>query len=191
MIEGKVKLIQTDGPKVKRRAGLLSARSAAWFFVLFAFWLALSPSFSLLKLFLGVLSSFLVVFIIESLFASVSPGKVHIGVFARLPFFILVVIWEIIKANIDVGRIVIDPKLPIDPRIFAYRSRLRGDWEKTLFTYFVNLTPGTVVLDIRDDIYYIHGLAPHHQDGMNEGNQEKMVAWLFGYKLEETAEKSP
>jgi multisubunit Na+/H+ antiporter MnhE subunit len=124
-------------------------------------------------------------------FASVSPGKVHIGVFARLPFFILVVIWEIIKANIDVGRIVIDPKLPIDPRIFAYRSRLRGDWEKTLFTYFVNLTPGTVVLDIRDDIYYIHGLAPHHQDGMNEGNQEKMVAWLFGYKLEETAEKSP
>ncbi len=162
--------------------------------LIFAFWMLLSPSFSILNLSLGLLSSLLVISISESIFGTDFPPPFPLTVFLRLPVFALSMVWEIIKANIDVARIVTRPALHIEPRIFQYKSRLRGDLEKALFTYCINITPGTVVVDIQGDTYFVHGLAPHHQNGLAEGACERLVAQLFGYELGmpvEEIEKAP
>ena len=101
----------------------------------------------------------------------------------RFPRFGLGLFWEIIKANIDVALIILNPQLPIDPRIFKLPIRLKGDLPRSVYAASINLTPGTVVVEIQDDYFLVHALAERHETGTASGGMEDVVARLFGQKL--------
>jgi len=67
---------------------------------------------------------------------------------------------ELTLSNISVLRLVIRPKLDIKPRIFAMPTDLEKDWEITLLSSLITLTPGTIVVHVSDDqnTLYIHGI---------------------------------
>lgn len=73
-------------------------------------------------------------------------------------FFIFII--ELVKANIEVVRIVMAPKIDIHPGFYAYPNDLEEEWEVALLSTLITLTPGTVVVAISEDysIIYIHGL---------------------------------
>ncbi len=99
-------------------------------------------------------------------------------VLLKLPWFMVRLTWEIIKANYDVAKIVLDPRLPIDPRIVEYRTCLPDDLPRTVFSDSITLTPGTVTVDLEGDLLMVHCLCPRHEREL--ARLEKMVAWLFG-----------
>ncbi|MGN7375386.1 Na+/H+ antiporter subunit E [Bacillus halotolerans] len=72
----------------------------------------------------------------------------------------LIFIRELYLANISVLKTVLSPKLDIKPGIFAFKTELTKDWEITLLSLLITLTPGTLVMDISDDrtILYIHAM---------------------------------
>ncbi|KZE36503.1 cation:proton antiporter [Bhargavaea cecembensis] len=87
-------------------------------------------------------------------------------------------IWAIIKltllflkelwlANIQVFMLVIKPKLDIQPAIFRYQTKLTNDWEITLLSALITLTPGTVVMNVSEDkkMLYVHAI---HIDDVEE-----------------------
>ncbi|TWI56360.1 Na+/H+ antiporter subunit E [Halalkalibacter nanhaiisediminis] len=63
---------------------------------------------------------------------------------------------ELILANIDVMKIVLSPKLDIEPGIIALPTNLKSDWELTLLASLITLTPGTLSMDFSDDSKYIY-----------------------------------
>lgn len=67
---------------------------------------------------------------------------------------------ELTLSNIAVLRLVIKPKLDINPRIFALPTDLKQNWEITLLSSLITLTPGTIVVHVSDDqnILYIHAI---------------------------------
>jgi multicomponent Na+:H+ antiporter subunit E len=67
---------------------------------------------------------------------------------------------ELLLANVQVIRDILRPKLDIKPGIFALPTDLKSDWEITLLSLLITLTPGTLVMDISDDnkILYIHAI---------------------------------
>ncbi len=65
---------------------------------------------------------------------------------------------EIIKANIDVARIVLHPRLPIEPSIVKFKTTLKGDTAKVSLANSITLTPGTITMDIIGDTFYVHAL---------------------------------
>lgn len=67
---------------------------------------------------------------------------------------------ELYLANVSVMKSVLSPKLNIRPGIFAFKTELTKDWEITLLSLLITLTPGTLVMDISDDrtILYIHAM---------------------------------
>ena len=67
---------------------------------------------------------------------------------------------ELTLSNIDVLRVVLRPKMNIQPMIFALPTDLEHDWEITLLSSLITLTPGTIVLNVSDDqrILYIHAI---------------------------------
>lgn len=69
-------------------------------------------------------------------------------------------LWELLLANVQVIRDILRPKLKIEPGIFAMPTELKSDWEITLLSLLITLTPGTLVMDISDDnkILYIHAM---------------------------------
>jgi multicomponent Na+:H+ antiporter subunit E len=107
----------------------------------------------------------------------------------RFPRFSLGLFWEIIKANIDVALIILNPRLPIDPRIFKLPVRLKGDLPRSVYAASINLTPGTVVVEIQDDFFLVHALAARHESGLVNGQVEEVVARLFGQELRHVEEE--
>ncbi|WP_153732039.1 Na+/H+ antiporter subunit E [Sporosarcina obsidiansis] len=67
---------------------------------------------------------------------------------------------ELVLSNISVLMLVIKPKLSIQPMIFALPTELEQDWEITLLSSLITLTPGTIVIYVSDDqrTLYIHAI---------------------------------
>ena len=148
--------------------------------IMFAFWIALTATLALYDLVLGAICSAFVAVLTVALLGRALDPRITPIVLLKLPWFILRLIWEIIKANYDVAKIIIDPKLPIDPRIVEYRTYLAGDLPRTVFSDSITLTPGTVTVELEDDMLKVHCLCPYHEEGLS--GLEELVAWLFGVK---------
>ena len=88
------------------------------------------------------------------------PGRFYIKRLYWMTRLFFIFIIELVKANIDVVRIVMSPRIDIHPGFYAYPNDLEEEWEVALLSTLITLTPGTVVVAISEDysIIYIHGL---------------------------------
>jgi len=87
-------------------------------------------------------------------------GRFYLGPVVALVLLFFRFLYELVVANIDVLKIILKPKLDIQPGIFAYETELDQPWQVTLLSMLITLTPGTLVVDISDDnkTLYIHAL---------------------------------
>lgn len=69
-----------------------------------------------------------------------------------IPFFLL----EMIKANIHIALIVLNPTLPIKPEIKKAKTKLKTDAGRLMLSTSITLTPGTLSIDIHGDEVEIH-----------------------------------
>ncbi len=67
-------------------------------------------------------------------------------------------LWQIVLANIDLARIVLNPRLPIQPGVVRFNPGLKTDLSKTLLANSITLTPGTLAIDIEEDEFTVHFL---------------------------------
>ncbi len=72
------------------------------------------------------------------------------------PIYIFVLLWEMIKANVDVALRVINPALPIAPGFVKVKTDLRSDFLKFVLANSITLTPGTLTVDVVGDELLIH-----------------------------------
>jgi len=162
--------------------GYALVQRLALFLLLLLFWVILTSSLSLSEVVMGAITASLVVYITVWLLGRALDPHLQPVVLLRLPFFLLRLWVEIVKANLDVARIILDPRLPVDPGIVEYRTFLRGDLPRTVFADSITLTPGTVTVWLEGDLLRVHCLCPYHREGLPQ--LERMVAWLFGQKEE-------
>ena len=65
---------------------------------------------------------------------------------------------SLVKSNIEVAKIVLDPGLPINPGIIKLKTSLTDEYDKLLLANAITLTPGTITVELKDDFLYIHVL---------------------------------
>lgn len=67
-------------------------------------------------------------------------------------------IWELVKANLHVALIVLNPLRPIRPGIVKIRTGLTRDTALTILANSITLTPGTLTVDVHPERgeLYIH-----------------------------------
>ena len=72
--------------------------------------------------------------------------------------YILVFVWEMVKANVHVAYIVLHPLLPINPGIVKIKTGLKKSTSLTILSNSITLTPGTLTVDIDPDgeSLYVH-----------------------------------
>ena len=119
-------------------------------------WAALSGEFSLASLLIGhVLGYVILLMLVKGGVLPPSPymGKVYqalgLGVFF---------LWELIRANLRLAIDVATPSYQMKPGIVAIPLDARRDGEILLLAMLINLTPGSVALDVSDDrrVMYVH-----------------------------------
>ncbi len=72
------------------------------------------------------------------------------------PLYLVVFLFELMKANIDVALRVISPSLPINPGIVAVKTSLKDPLSKLILANSITLTPGTLTVDVKGDTLFIH-----------------------------------
>lgn len=124
--------------------------------VLALLWMFMNSNFTVGSFFAGYLLGLLAVFIIRRFI----PGRFYMRRVVAIVKLGVIFLWELVKANIDVVRVVLNPKIDIHPGFFAYPTDLEDDWEVSLLAALITLTPGTVVVAISEDhrTFYIHAL---------------------------------
>ncbi len=63
---------------------------------------------------------------------------------------------ELVKANLNVARIVFSPKIDIQPGIVEIKTRLKTYAGRWALANSITLTPGTLTVDIQGDSLFIH-----------------------------------
>ncbi|HUH73143.1 MAG TPA: Na+/H+ antiporter subunit E [Chitinophagales bacterium] len=117
-------------------------------------WVALSGHLNYSNFIFGYLLGFFILWMIERLGSNTEY-------FMRVPKIILFFIrflYDMLKANLEVAFDLITPKLYTEPGIIAYPLSATTDFEITMLSNIIALTPGTMVLDLSDDrkVIYIH-----------------------------------
>ncbi|AHV99142.1 Na+/H+ antiporter subunit E [Paenibacillus sabinae] len=77
---------------------------------------------------------------------------------------------ELTVSGFTVMRHILRPKLTIRPGIFAYQTSLTSDWEITLLSCLICLTPGTLTLEVSGSgqTLYIHAMDIEDADLLSE-----------------------
>ncbi len=126
------------------------------FFVLFLIWLGFTTSFATAELVTGAVLSLIIASFSYKTFTDeglsfFSPRRVILIIKYLFVFMI-----ALIKANLDVAKRVISPKLPINPGIVEYKTQLTNPTAITILANSITLTPGTLTVDVIGDSLYIH-----------------------------------
>ena len=147
------------------------------FVALAGVWLLLSGHYDPLILTFGVFSCALVTYLALR-FRLVDPESYPLHMGWRLVAYWGWLIVEIVKANYDVARRVLDPRLPIDPRLFETKMSQTSDLGRVIYANSITLTPGTISLDLGDDRILVHALTREGQDAVETGEMDAKVAAL-------------
>ena len=78
--------------------------------------------------------------------------------------YFAVFVQELVKANINVMRIVFGRKIEIKPGIVEIKTSLKSRIGRLTLANSITLTPGTLTVDIRGDSLFIHWIVVTDED---------------------------
>lgn len=82
---------------------------------------------------------------------------------------------EIVVSNIDVVRLILAPRLRIEPHFLRVRTTQPTDLGKVILANSITLTPGTVTVDLHGDELLVHALTQASGQAVEEGQLDKLV----------------
>ena len=155
------------------------ARTLTLLLSLVAAWLLWSGLYKPLLLGLGVFSCLLV------LLLSRRMGLTEAGVFTldlipRILGFWAWMFKEIVKSNIEVARIILDPQLRMQPQVVEIEADTRLATGQAILGNSITLTPGTVTLDGFEGKLLVHCLSDASARSLREGEMNRRVRAVMG-----------
>jgi len=152
-------------------------------FLLMALWLVLSGHFDLEHIIYGALSVLLVVWLNYRIsFVPMSNGEQVVGsnvIVHRMILYLFWLLWQIVKSGTFVAYLTLHPKMPINPMIVRFRSKLPNPLAKVILGNSITLTPGTLTVDIKDDFFTVHALVKDMEEDLVSGDMEARVGRLY------------
>lgn len=143
--------------------------------LLFILWVLLSGQFSLLLLSLGLASVLLTVFL-ASRMNVIDHESYPIHISAKLPAFLAYIMWEIIKANIDVAKRILNTGgKTISPQLVEIPVPQKSDLGRVMYANSITLTPGTVSVQLDNDRVLVHALSKEGVEDLLSGEMAKAI----------------
>ena len=154
------------------------------FFLALLFWTLLTWSLNIASIVAGVVIALLTSIIFGKYFYTSTYKLLQIKRFAMVIPFLAFFTWQCIKANIDVAWRVVQRKIPIKPAIIKTPLLVQTELARAILSCALSMTPGTIVMDIKEDFIYVHWIYVDEQNpepyAMIRIRQfEKYIATIF------------
>ena len=149
-------------------------------------WGALTGDFQPSTLLIGFVLGYSALFVIRR---ALDPSDYFVKV-RQVIRFALFFLWELILANLRITSTVLTPGFNMQPRVIGIPLEAWTDAEIMALTYFINLTPGSVVLDVSSDrtMMFVHVMYAPDADAMRreikENGERRILRLLRGTRAE-------
>ena len=142
--------------------------------LIFLFWFMLSGYTDILLIVLGMLSTFVSVYLAKRMsIIDQESYPFHLGL-RLLPYYCYLG-KEIIKSNIDVVKKIFSPVHTISPQVITLPVSQKSDLSKVIYANSITLTPGTVTLELSADEIKVHALSKKGIVDLQTGQMTKAV----------------
>ena len=157
-----------------------TVRFAALFGLSLAFYFVLGDPFYWFDAVTGVATAAVVSITLSRVSLDSNPA------FPRTPMrivrgliYVPVLLFEIVKANLVVARVILDPRLPIEPTMNRMRVIVGSGLPLMTLANSITLTPGTLTVRARDSDLYVHSLLPWAREGLFDGSLERWTRFVY------------
>ena len=166
--------------ETSHQGGLALVHAISLTGVLCVLWLLLSGHFfNPLLLGLGVASVALVVYIAHRMDVVDREGH-PIQLSWRALFYWPWLLWEIVKANFDVARVLVMRRMPTDISVFNVKATQKSELGRVIYANSITLTPGTVTIALDDDVLAVHALTKDSAESLKTGEMDRRVSGFEG-----------
>ena len=126
------------------------------FATLLLFWILLNGSLAVGTVGVGLVVAAVIVLFFRETLSVLSGHKLTPAALWATVLFVGYFLKELVKANLQMATIVLDPRLPIEPAIVAAKVRLTHPVARLLLANSITLTPGTLSVELTGDTLYVH-----------------------------------
>jgi multicomponent Na+:H+ antiporter subunit E len=142
--------------------------------LLSAFWAINSGHFSPLFLFFMAVSVIFVVLLCRKM-GVIDYESVPIELALSLPAYVAWLIKEVACSNIAVAKCVWGGPESISPRVIKIKAHQKTDLGIVTYANSITLTPGTVSIDLEDNIITVHALTAESAEDLLTGEMDRRV----------------
>ena len=103
-----------------------------------------------------------------------------LSMIGRLPLYLVWLAVEVLKANLDVVKRVLNPSLPISPCIARLQAPQRTALGKVIYADSITLTPGTVSIELDEETILVHAISEDGIADLRGGGMAAAVCKLEG-----------
>lgn len=154
---------------LRASAHVVGKGNSKMFFLFLAFWILLNGKFTWEIFFFGLaISAAVFWFMCRFLDYSLKKEKLLLLSVPGFCVYFLVLVREIAKANMDVLKLILSPRMEPEPALIYFKTDLKTGLAKVLLANSITLTPGTMTVSLEDDVYCIHCLDKSFADGIEE-----------------------
>lgn len=139
-------------------------------YLLFLFiWVILNGKISLqIAIFGIVISTLMFLFICKFMDYSL---KKELWIYKNIFYligYVFVLVFEILKANFSVVKMIFSVKYEVEPALVTFHSPLKSEFANFILANSITLTPGTITVSSRDGEFVVHCLDKELAEGMDD-----------------------
>ena len=129
------------------------------FATLLVFWILLNGSVAPGTLAVGLAVAAVIAWAFRDTLSVLSGHKLTLPALWATLRFVGYFLKELVKANLQMAAIVLNPRLPISPAIVGAEVKLTHPVARLLLANAITLTPGTLSVSYRGNTLYVHWVA--------------------------------
>jgi len=134
------------------------------FATLLLFWILLNGSVAPGTVLVGLAVAAVIALAFRDTMSVLSGHKLTPQALIATVFYVGFFLKELVKANLQMAAIVLNPRLPIEPAIVATQVKLTHPVAWLLLANSITLTPGTLSVEYKGDTLYVHWVVARGTD---------------------------
>lgn len=146
---------------------------------LYLFWLGLSGHYTIFLMSIGAICAIGIIALSARMDVIDQEGH-PVNLLGRAAWYWPWLIWQIVLSGLAVSRIILTPSLPISPTLIRVRASQKSAVGLVTYANSITLTPGTVSVDIEDDVILVHAITEDGAKDVASGDMDRMVKRFEG-----------
>lgn len=138
------------------------------FLLFFLVWIIFNGAITTEIVILGiVIAAGMYAFVCKFMDYSIRKDISYIKKFFMLLQYVCVLVWEIVKANFAVIKLITSSKYELEPAMVLFNVDLKTKMARVILANSITLTPGTITVLLEGDEYVVHCLDKELAEGIN------------------------